>query len=68
MNILMYDLENFNINTISDVVNYLNSNNFEVLAIPKDMSLLIDCDTFTLNIIKEKIEAAIRDKEIINGN
>ena len=39
----------------------------EVIAIPKDFDLLLDCDTFTLTLIKEKIEAAIREKEIINN-
>ena len=39
----------------------------EVIAIPKDFDLLLDCDTFALTLIKEKIEAAIREKEIINN-
>ena len=39
----------------------------EIIAIPKDFDLLLDCDTFTLTLIKEKIEAAIREKEIINN-
>jgi hypothetical protein len=37
------------------------------VAIPKDFDLLLDVDTFTLTIIKEKIEKAIRQKEIINN-
>ena len=67
MNILHYDLTNYNIDQVAEVVEYLNSKGFEIVAIPKDFYLLLDCDTFTLNIIKQKIEEAIRKKEIINN-
>ena len=67
MNILQYDLEKYNIDTISEVVNYLTNRGLEILAIPKDFDLLLDCDTYTLNLFKEKIEDAIRKKEIINN-
>lgn len=67
MNILQYDLEKYNIDTIRDVVVYLEDRGFEILAIPKDFDLLLDCDTYTLNLFKEKIEDAIRKKEIINN-
>ena len=67
MNILQYDLEKYNIDTIRDVVIYLEDRGFEILAIPKDFDLLLDCDTYTLNLFKEKIEDAIRKKEIINN-
>ena len=67
MNILHYDLTNYDIDQVAEVVEYLNSKGFEIVAIPKDFDLLLDCDTFTLNIIKQKIEEAIRKKEIINN-
>ena len=67
MNILHYDLTNYDIDEVAEVVEYLNSKGFEIVAIPKDFDLLLDCDTFTLNIIKQKIEEAIRKKEIINN-
>ena len=67
MNILHYDLTNYNIDEVAEVVEYLNSKGFEIVAIPKDFDLLLDCDTFTLNIIKQKIEEAIRKKEIIES-
>ena len=67
MNILQYDLEKYNIDTIREVVNYLTNRGFEILAIPKDFDLLLNCDTYTLNLFKEKIEDAIRKKEIINN-
>ena len=67
MNILHYDLTNYDIDQIAEVVEYLNSKGLEIVAIPKDFDLLLDCDTFTLNLIKQKIEEAIRKKEIINN-
>ena len=67
MNILHYDLTNYDIDQVAEVVEYLNDKGFEIVAIPKDFDLLLDCDTFTLNLIKQKIEEAIRKKEIINN-
>lgn len=67
MNILHYDLTNYNIDQVAEVIEYLNNKGFEIVAIPKDFDLLLDCDTFTLNLIKQKIEEAIRKKEIINN-
>ena len=67
MNILYYDLINYDIDQVAEVVEYLNSKGLEIVAIPKDFDLLLDCDTFTLNLIKQKIEEAIRKKEIIEN-
>lgn len=67
MNILHYDLTNYDVDAIVDVVRHMNSKGLEVVAIPKDLDLLLDCDTFTLNLIKQKIEEAIRKKEIMNN-
>lgn len=67
MNILHYDLTNYDIDQVAEVVEYLNNKGFEIVAIPKDFDLLLDCDTFTLNLIKQKIEEAIRKKEIIES-
>ena len=67
MNILHYDLTNYDIDQVAEVVEYLNNKGFEIVAIPKDFDLLLDCDTFTLNLMKQKIEEAIRKKEIINN-
>ena len=66
MNILQFDLKNYGFDEVVDIVKYLEDRGVEVIAIPKDFDLLLDCDTFTLTLIKEKIEAAIRKKEIIN--
>ena len=62
MNILHCDLTNYDIDQVAEVVEYLNNKGFEIVAIPKDFDLLLDCDTFTLNLIKQKIEEAIRKK------
>jgi hypothetical protein len=67
MNILQYDLDKHSLEEVWEVTKYLQSHNFEVLAIPKDFDVLLDVDTYTLNFIKEKIEEAIRQKEIINN-
>ena len=67
MNILQYDLDNYNIEDVEEVVRYLNHHGFKTIAIPKDFTLLLDCDSYTLHILKQKIEDAIREKENING-
>ena len=67
MNILQYDLEKYSLREVEEAVIYLNSHCLDVVAIPKDFDLLIDCDTYTLHYLKNKIEDAIRKKEIIEG-
>ena len=67
MNILQYDLDNYNIEDVAEVVRYLNHHGFNTIAIPRDFTLLLDADSYTLHILKQKIEDAIREKEIING-
>ena len=67
MNILQFDLANYDLDEVINIVKYLENQGMEVIAIPKDFDLLLDCDTFTLTLIKEKIEAAIRKKEVINN-
>lgn len=67
MNILYYDLENFDIDDIIGISKYLNEKGFNVVCIPKDFDLLLDVDSYTLHMIKQKIEDAIRKKEIIEN-
>ena len=67
MNILQYDHEKHDYNDICSILSYFKDKGVDIIAIPKDIELLIDCDTFTLTLIKEKIEEAIRLKEIINN-
>lgn len=67
MNILQYDLKEHSLEEVREITKCLQQHNFDVLAIPKDIELLLDVDTFTLTCIKRKIEEAIRQKEIINN-
>ena len=67
MNILYYDLENFDIDDIIGMAKYLNEKGLNVVCIPKDFNLLLDVESYTLHMIKQKIEDAIRKKEIIEG-
>ena len=67
MNILCYDLENFDLEDIIEISKYLNEKGLNVVCIPKDFTLLLDVDSYTLHMLKQKIEDAIREKEIING-
>ena len=66
MNILHYDLQTLRLEDIEEIVKYLNSHGVKVVAIPKEIDLLIDCDSYTLHLMKKKIEEAIRIKEAIN--
>ena len=52
MNILQYDLDNYNIQDVEAVVQYLNHQGFKVVAIPRDFTLLLDCDSYTLHMLK----------------
>ena len=67
MNILQYDLDKYSLHDVEEAVVYLNSHGLKVVAIPKDFDLLLDVDSYTLHMIKQKIEDAIRKKEIIDG-
>ena len=67
MNILQYDLDHYRLEDVEEVVKYLNSHGLKIVAIPKDFNLLLDCDTYTLHYLKNKIEDAIRKKEIIEN-
>lgn len=64
MNILQYELnENFGLEDVGNVVKYLQENGIELIAIPKDFSLLLDCDIFTLEYFRNKIDKAIKIKK-----
>ena len=67
MNILQYDLDHYKLEDVEEVVRYLNHHGFKTIAIPRDFTLLLDVDSYTLHMLKQKIEDALRKKEIING-
>ena len=66
MNILRYDTDKISYEDLLAIVNAFRTNNIEVIAVPKDVDVLIDCDTATLYWIKEQIEKAIKTKELLN--
>lgn len=63
MNILQYDLMEHSFEEVREVARYLQSQNFDVLVIPKDFDVLLNVDTYTLTFLKEKIEEAIRQNK-----
>ena len=56
MNILRIDTDKISIEDARDIVDEFRKRNIDVIAIPKDVDVLIDCDTATLYWIKEQIE------------
>ena len=68
MNILQYDTDKYDFDDIYNLVKHLKADHdFDVIALPKDFNVLLDADTYTLCFLKNKIEEAIRQKEIINN-
>ena len=66
MNILRIDTDKISVEQAQDIVNEFHKRSIDVIAIPKDVDVLIDCDTATLYWIKEQIEKAIKIKELLN--
>lgn len=66
MNILHYDSNKYSYKQIYEMMCFFRDKDVDIVAIPKDIDVLIDCDTFTLHMIKQKIEEAIRQKNLIN--
>ena len=66
MNILRYDTDKISYEDLIEIGNAFRANNIEVIAVPKDVDVLLDCDTATLYWIKEQIEKAIKTKELLN--
>lgn len=66
MNILRYDSDKINYEDLAEICNIFRANNIEVIAVPKDVDVLLDCDTASLYWVKEQIEKAIKIKELLN--
>lgn len=68
MNILLYDIDKYDISTCKEIFQYLKENfDADLIALPKDFTLLIDCTSDMLYDIRNKINEAIHDKELIEG-
>ena len=67
MNIVLYDLDKYSIEDMGDIYNYMEEkiDMSNWIFLPKDFTVLLDCSTAELYAIRERINDAIRDKEII---
>ena len=66
MNILRIDTDKISIEDARYIANEFRNRDIDIIVIPKDVDVLIDCDTATLHWIKEQIEKAIKIKELLN--
>jgi hypothetical protein len=66
MNILRYDTDNISYKDLVELTNEFHKRNIDVIVMPKDVDVLLDCDSATLYWAKAQIEEAIRKKEIMN--
>lgn len=69
MNIVLYDLDKYSVDEIDDIYRYMKKeiDMSNWIFLPKDFTVLLDCSTAELYAIRERINEAIRDKEIIEG-
>lgn len=69
MNIILIDTEKYTPNRIQEMASSIKelSKEDKWIFLPKDVSVLLDCSTEQLYIIRGYINDAIREKEIINN-
>ena len=69
MNIILIDTEKYTPDRIQEMVNSIKefSKEDKWIFLPKDFGVLLDCSTEQLYSIREYIDDAIREKEIINN-
>lgn len=69
MNIILMDTEKYTFDRIQEMVNSIKefSKEDKWIFLPKDFGVLLDCSTEQLLNIREYIDDAIREKEIINN-
>ena len=67
MNIVLYDLDKYDLEDIDSIYRYMKEkiDMSNWMFLPKDFTALLDCSTAELYAIRERINDAIRDKEII---
>lgn len=69
MNIILIDTEKYTPDRIQEIVNTIKEFSKEErwIFLPKDINVLLDCSTEQLYSVREYIDDAIREKEIINN-
>lgn len=69
MNIILIDTEKYTPDRIQEIVNSIKefSKEDKWIFLSKDFGVLLDCSTEQLYSIREYIDDAIREKEIINN-
>ena len=69
MNIILIDTEKYTPDRLQEMVNSIKefSKEDKWIFLPKDFGVLLDCSTEQLYSIREYIDNAIREKEIINN-
>lgn len=69
MNIVLFDSEKYDVESIQKVFFSIKraSKSEEWIFLPKDFGVLLDCSTEQLYNVREYIDDAIREKEIINN-
>lgn len=67
MNIILYDSDKYDLESIKSIYRYMKEkiNMSNWVFLPKDFTVLLDCSTAELYAIQDRINDAIRDKEII---
>lgn len=68
MNIILYDLTEYSVDEVESIYRYMGEKTdmSNWIFLPKDFTVLLNCSTAELYAIRERINDAIRDKEIIN--
>ena len=69
MNIILIDTEKYTFDRVQEIINSIKESSKEDkwVFLPKDFGVLLDCSTEQLYSIREYIDDAIREKEIINN-
>lgn len=67
MNIVLYDLDKYSLDEVDSIYKYMKEkiDMSNWMFLPKDFTVLLDCSTVELYAIRERINKAIRKKEII---
>ena len=67
MNIVLYDSDKCDLEYIKSIYRYMKEkiNMSNWIFLPKDFTVLLDCSTAELYAIRDRINDAIRNKEII---